>query len=47
MSEISLSESQIYKTWQTLAIIREISDSTRETGTNGSKSGDSRIIQES
>jgi len=29
--EISLSESQVYKKWQILAIIREISDSNLET----------------
>ena len=42
--EISLSESRIYKKWQTLAIIQEISDSNLETGRNGSKSGVSQII---
>ena len=36
-----------YKKWQTLAVIREISDSNLETGRNGSKSGVSRIIRES
>ena len=45
--EISLSESRIYKKWQTLAIIRQISDSNLETGRNGSKSGVSLIIRES
>ena len=45
--EISLSESRIYKKWQTLAIIWEISDSNLETGRNGSKSGVSQIIRES
>ena len=45
--KISLSESRIYKKWQTLAIIREISDSKLETRRNGSKSGVSRIIWES
>ena len=46
--EISLSESQIFKKWQTSTIIWEISDSNPETGTrNGSKSGVSWIIQES
>ena len=30
--EISLSESRVYKKWQTLAIIQEISDSNLETG---------------
>ena len=45
--EISLSESQVYKKWQTLAIIQEISDSNLETGRYGSKSGVSRIILES
>ena len=45
--EISLSESRIYKKWQTLAITWEISDSNLETGRNGSKSGVSQIIQES
>ena len=29
--EISLTDSQIYRKWQTLAIIREISDSNLET----------------
>ena len=42
--EISLSESRIYKKWQTSAIIREISDSNLETGRNGLKCGVSRII---
>ena len=42
--EISLSESRIYKKWQTLAIIQEISDSNLEIGRNGSKSGVSQII---
>ena len=36
--EISLSDSRIYKKWQTSAITREISDSNLETGRNGSKS---------
>ena len=45
--EISLSESRIYKKWQTSAIIREISDSNLETRRNGSKSGLSQIIRES
>ena len=45
--EISLSESRIYKKWQTLAITWEISDSNLETGRNGSKSGVSQIIRES
>ena len=45
--EISLPESRIYKKWQTLAIIWEISDSNLETGRNGSKSGVSQIIRES
>ena len=45
--EISMSESRIYKEWQTLAIIREITDSILETGRNGSKPGVSRIIRES
>ena len=45
--EISLSESRIYKKWQTLAIIWEISDSNLETRRNGSKSGVSQIIRES
>ena len=45
--KISLSESRIYKKWQTSAITREISDSNLETGRNGSKSGVSRIIWES
>ena len=45
--EISLSDTRIYKKWQTSAIIREISDSNLETGRNGLKSGVSRIIQES
>ena len=44
--EISLSESRIYKKWQTSAIIREISDSNLETGRNGLKCGVSRIIWE-
>ena len=30
-NNISLSESQVYKKWQTLVIIREISDSNLET----------------
>ena len=34
--EISLSESRIYKKWQTLVIIREITDSNLETRRNGS-----------
>ena len=45
--EISLSESRIYKKWQTSAIIREISDSNLEKGRNGLNSGVSRIIWES
>ena len=45
--KISLSESRIYKKWQTSAIIREISDSNLETGRNSSKSRVSRIIRES
>ena len=45
--EISLSESRIYKKWQTSAIIWEISDSNLETGRNGSKSGVSQIIWKS
>ena len=45
--EISLSESQVYKKWQTLVIIREISDSNLETGRYSSKAGVSRIIRES
>ena len=45
--KISLSESRIYKKWQTSAIIREISDSNLDTGRNGLKSGVSRIIRES
>ena len=40
-------ESLVYKKWQTLAIMREISDSNLETGKYGPKSGVSRIIQES
>ena len=43
----SLSESRIYKKWQTSVIIREISDSNLETGREGSKSGVSRIIRAS
>ena len=46
-AKISLSESRIYKKWQTSAIIQEISDSNLETGRNGSKSGVSWIIRES
>ena len=42
--EISLSESPIYKKWQTSAIIQEISDSNLEIRRNGLKSGVSRII---
>ena len=42
--EISLSESQVYKKWQTFVIIQEISDSNLETGRYGSKSGVSRVI---
>ena len=45
--EISLSQSQIFKEWQTSTIIWEISDSNPEAGRNGSKSGVSRIIWES
>ena len=45
--EISLSDTRIYKKWQTSAIIREISDSNLETGRNGSKSGVSWIIWKS
>ena len=45
--EISLSESRIYKKWQTSVIIWEISDSNLETGRNGSKFTVSQIIQES
>ena len=45
--EISLSESRIYKKWQTLVIIREITDSNLETRRNGSKSTVSQIIWES
>ena len=45
--EISLSESRVYKKWQTLAITWEISDSNLETGRNGSKSEVSQIIRES
>ena len=45
--EISLSESGFDKKWQTLAIIREISDSNLEARRNGSKSGVSWTIQES
>ena len=37
--EISLSESRFYKKWQTLAIIREISDSNLETRRYALKSG--------
>ena len=37
----------VRKSNQTLAIIREVSDSNLETGRNGSKSGASRIIWES
>ena len=44
--QISLSESRIYKKWQTSAFIQEISDSNLETGRNGSKSGVSRIVRE-
>ena len=44
---MSLSDSRVYKKWQTLVIIREISDSNLETGRYGSKSGVSRIIRES
>ena len=40
-------ESRFYKKWQTMAIIREISDSNLETGRNSSKSGVSQIKQES
>ena len=43
----SLSESRVYKKWQTLTIIREISDSDLETGRYGWKSGASQIIRES
>ena len=42
--EISLSESQVYKKWQTLMIIGEIQTLIWR---NGSKSGVSWIIQES
>ena len=45
--EISISESRVYKRWQTLAIIREVSGSKLETGRFGSKSGVFRIIRES
>ena len=37
----------IYKKWQTLVIIREISDSNLETGRYGSRSGVFRIIRKS
>ena len=40
-------ESRVYKKWQILAIIQEISDSNLETRRWGSKSGVSRIIWES
>ena len=40
-------ESWVYKKWQILAIIQEISDSNLETRRWGSKSGVSRIIWES
>ena len=45
--ETSLSASWIYKKWQTLAIIQGVSDSNLETRRHGSKSGVSRITQES
>ena len=46
--EMLLSESQVHRKWQTLAIIREISGSNLETaGRYGSKSGVSRIIRKS
>ena len=45
--EIALTESPIYKKLQTSAITRDISDSNLETGRSVSKSGVSRIIQES
>ena len=45
--KISLSESRFYKKLQTMAIIREISDSNLEAGRNSSKPGVSRIIRES
>jgi len=41
--EILLSESQVYKKWQTSAIFLEISDSNLESGRCGPKSGVSRI----
>ena len=41
--EISLSESRVYKKWQTSAIIREVSGSHVETGRNGPKSGVSKL----
>ena len=47
MFEISSTESRIYKKLQFSAIILEIWDCDLETGKNGSKSGFSRIIQES
>ena len=41
--EISLSESRVYKKWETSAIIREVSEIHVETGRNGPKSGVSNL----
>ena len=45
--EILGSESQVYKKWQTAAMIREIFNSNMETGRNGPESGVSQIVRES
>ena len=45
--EILLSESQVYKKWQTSAIFLEISNSYLESGRYGPKSGISWIIRDS
>ena len=45
--EILGSESQVYKKWQTAAMIREIFNSNVETGRNGPESGVSQIVRES
>ena len=47
VKELKQCKSRVYRKWQTLAIIREISYSNLETGRYGPKSGVSRIIRES
>ena len=47
VKELKQCKSRVYRKWQTLAIIPEISYSNLETGRYGPKSGVSRIIRES